>query len=391
MNLILFDDPAIRINLLPFTYTRPAAKIRVGILTIDEKWERWLKVKPSFQTEEYLQKKYPLIATDDNLLVNGALCPDEKLVARILALQSGQYLVKDKVLLAARNPKAEMSNDNTHEYSEAVTLINHTWKIFSENGKQIKIDFVLVTSGRKSAGIQDKHTTVYGEENLFVEDGVYVRAAIINAEPGPVYLGKNSIIQEGAIIRGSFALCEGGHINMGGKIRGDVTVGPFSKVGGEVSTSVVFGYSNKAHDGFMGCSVMGEWCNLGADTNTSNLKNNYDTVKVWSHAQNDFINSGLLFCGLMMGDHSKCGINTMFNTGTVIDVSSNVFGEGFPPNYIPSFGWGAKELTTYKLDKALVTAEKAMGRRNIPFNEIERDIMTRVFEITAANRNWEKK
>jgi UDP-N-acetylglucosamine diphosphorylase/glucosamine-1-phosphate N-acetyltransferase len=178
---------------------------------------------------------------------------------------------------------------------------------------------------------------------------------------------------------------------MGGKIRGDVTVGPFSKVGGEVSTSVVFGDSNKAHDGFMGCSVMGEWCNLGADTNTSNLKNNYDTVKVWSHAQNDFISSGLLFCGLMMGDHSKCGINTMFNTGTVIDVSSNVFGEGFPPNYIPSFSWGAKELTTYKLDKALVTAEKAMGRRNIPFDDIERNIMTRVFEITAANRNWEKK
>jgi UDP-N-acetylglucosamine diphosphorylase/glucosamine-1-phosphate N-acetyltransferase len=392
MNLILFDDPAIRQDLLPFTFTRPTSKIRVGILTIDEKWERWLKTKASFQTVDYLRKKYPLISTNNNLLVNGAVCPDEKLIAAIRSLEEGKFLVKDTVLLAAKNPTREISESNTLNYTEPVTIIDKTWKIFRENAAQIKIDFKLVTAGRKSAGIDDKHTIIYGEENLFVEEGVYVRAAIINAEPGPVYLGKNSIIQEGAMIRGSFALCESGHVNMGGKMRGDTTIGPFSKVGGEVSTSVVFGYSNKAHDGFMGCTVMGEWCNLGADTNTSNLKNNYDLVKLWSHPKNDFVSTGLQFCGLMMGDHSKCGINTMFNTGTVIDVSANVFGEGFPRNYIPSFSWGgARDITTYKLEKAMNTAAKAMERRSIVFDEIEKEIFEKVYELTANSRDWEKK
>jgi UDP-N-acetylglucosamine diphosphorylase/glucosamine-1-phosphate N-acetyltransferase len=392
MNLILFDDPAIRTDLLPFTYTRPTSKIRIGILTIDEKWERWLKLKPSFNTESYLQKKFTLISTNDNLLINGAVCPDEQLVAEIKSLPPGKFLVKESLLIAARNPAAEMNNDNTISYTHAVTVIDKTWKIFRENAAQIKIDFKLITAGRKSAGVDDKHTTVYGEENLFIEDGVYIRSAIINAETGPVYLGKNSIIQEGAIIRGSFALCEGGHLNMGAKMRGDITIGPFSKVGGEVSTSVVFGYSNKAHDGYMGCTVMGEWCNLGADTNTSNLKNNYDLVKLWSHTKNDFVNTGLQFCGLMMGDHSKCSINTMFNTGTVVDVSSNVFGEGFPKNYIPSFAWGGSNTTsTYLLDKAVNTAAKAMERRNIILDTIDKEILEKVFELTAANRDWEKK
>jgi UDP-N-acetylglucosamine diphosphorylase/glucosamine-1-phosphate N-acetyltransferase len=221
---------------------------------------------------------------------------------------------------------------------------------------------------------------------------VSIKAAIINAETGPVYLGKNSIIQEGAIIRGSLALCEGAHLNMGAKMRGDTTVGPFSKVGGEVSNSVIFGYSNKAHDGFMGCSVLGEWCNLGADTNTSNLKNNYEPVKLWSHVQQEFESTGLQFCGLMMGDHSKCGINTMFNTGTVVDVASNIFGEGFPRNYIPSFSWGGNGgLTTYRLDKALETAYRAMERRNIVLDEIEKNILVKVFEMTSPMRAWETK
>jgi len=388
MNLILFDDPAIRTDLLPFTFTRPTAKIRVGILTIDEKWERWLNATASFKTESYLQKKFKMISSGDNLLINGAVCPDEKLVSIIQSLSAGKFLIKDSVLLAARKPVAEMNNSNTIEYADPVTIIDKTWKIFRENAAQIKIDFHLITSGRTSAGIQDKHTIVYGEENLFVEEGVDIKAAIINAEAGPVYLGKNSIVQEGAIIRGSFALCEGGHINMGAKMRGDITVGPFSKVGGEVSTSVIFGYSNKAHDGFMGCSVMGEWCNLGADTNTSNLKNNYDAVKLWSHAKESFVDTGLQFCGLMMGDHSKCGINTMFNTGTVIDVSSNVFGAGFPQNYVPSFSWGGSaNLTTYQLDKALITASKVMARRNIALDDAEKDILKKVFELSSVSRS----
>jgi UDP-N-acetylglucosamine diphosphorylase/glucosamine-1-phosphate N-acetyltransferase len=276
-----------------------------------------------------------------------------------------------------------MSLANTTEYPGHVTLIDRPWKIFSQNGNQLKIDFVVLTAGRRSAPINDPHTVVYGKENIFIEEGVYIRSAILNAETGPIYLGKDSIVQEGAIIRGSFALCEGGHVNMGAKIRGDVTVGPFSKVGGEVSTSVLFGYSNKAHDGFLGCSVLGEWCNLGADTNTSNLKNNYDLVKLWRHGSQSYESTGLQFCGLMMGDHSKCSINTMFNTGTVVDVSSNVFGEGFPQNYVPSFSWGgAKDAQVYKLDKALETAQRVMARRNVELNSVEKEILTHIFNIT---------
>jgi UDP-N-acetylglucosamine diphosphorylase/glucosamine-1-phosphate N-acetyltransferase len=233
---------------------------------------------------------------------------------------------------------------------------------------------------------------VYNEENVFVEPGVSTMAAIINAENGPVYLGKNSIVDEGAMIRGTFALCEGGHINMGGKMRGDTTIGPFCKVGGEVSNSVLFAYSNKAHDGFLGCSVIGEWCNLGADSNTSNLKNTFDHVKLWSHADNSFINTGLQFCGLMMGDHSKCSINMMFNTGTVVDVSANVFGEGFPRNYIPSFAWGgAGGIATYQIEKALETARKAMERRQKILDDTEQGILEHIYHMTALHRVWEHK
>lgn len=392
MNPILFDDPIIRINLLPFTYTRPVANVRVGILTIDEKWQRWLGARPSFQTAGYLEKKFPRHSTADNLLINGAICPDQKLVDTVKALPANYFLVQDKLLIAARAPEGDMNNGNTIQYEGAITVIDRPWKIFSQNGSQIKEDFRLLTAGRTSAGIKDKHTVVYGEENVFVEEGVRVKAAIINAENGPVYLGKNSVIDEGAIIRGTFALCEEGHINMGAKIRGDTTVGPHCKVGGEVSTSVLFGYSNKSHDGFLGCSVIGEWCNLGADTNTSNLKNTFDEVKLWSHAENRFINTGMQFCGLMMGDHSKCGINTMFNTGTVIDVSSNVFGDGFPRNYIPSFAWGgAGGITTYNVEKAFQTARKAMERRQRVLDETEQHILEHVYRMTALHRVWEHK
>jgi UDP-N-acetylglucosamine diphosphorylase/glucosamine-1-phosphate N-acetyltransferase len=392
MTTILFDDPIIRINLLPFTYTRPIGNIRVGILTIDEKWEKWLGEKPLFQTAGYLENKFPKSPSADKLLINGAICPDAKLVDTIKSLPEQYFLVQNQLLVAARSPRGDMNTGNTIQYESPLTIIDRPWKIFRENGAQIKVDFKLLTTGRKSAGIADKHTVVYGEQNLFVEAGVVTKAAIINAENGPVYLGKNSIIDEGAMIRGTFALCEQGHVNMGAKIRGDTTIGPHCKVGGEVSNSVLFSYSNKAHDGFLGCSVIGEWCNLGADTNTSNLKNTFDEVKLWSHAENTFINTGLQFCGLMMGDHSKCGINTMFNTGTVIDVSSNVFGEGFPRNYIPSFAWGGTGgITSYKPDKAFLTAKKAMERRQKLLDDTERNILEHVYRMTALHRTWEHK
>jgi UDP-N-acetylglucosamine diphosphorylase/glucosamine-1-phosphate N-acetyltransferase len=391
MNVILFDDPAIRINLLPFTFTRPVGAIRVGILTIAEKWEKWLAAPTSFRTESYLQQKFKLVQTTDNLLINGAICPDQKLVDTLKALPEGYFLVHANLLVATRNPGAEMNDKNTIEYPAEITVIDKPWKIFRENAAQIRIDFKLITAGRSSAPIIDKHTIMYSPENIFLEEGVYIRAALLNAETGPIYLGKNSIVQEGAVIRGAFALGEGSHVNMGAKVRGDVSVGPYSKIGGEVSNSVLFGYSNKAHDGYLGNSVIGEWCNLGADTNTSNLKNNYDLVKLWSHRSESFESTGLQFCGLLMGDHSKCSINVMFNTGTVVDVCANVFGEGFPRNYVPSFAWGGSAgFATHKLDKALETATRVLARRDLKFNDVEKSIMTKVFELTEKNRVWEK-
>jgi len=391
MNVILFDDPEIRINLFPFTLTRPVASIRIGILTIAEKWEKWLGTSVSFQSEGYLQKKFPLRQEADNLLINGALCPNESVAAAINALPEGYFLVRDTLLLAARKPPGEMTKRNVIEYPHAVTLIDRVWKIFLENAAQIRLDFLLVTAGRKSAPVNDKHTVTYNEGDIFIEEGAYIRGAVLNAETGPIYLGKNSIVQEGALIRGGFALCEGGHVNMGAKMRGDITVGPYCKVGGEISNSIFFGFSNKAHDGYLGNAVIGEWCNLGAGTSASNLKNNYAPIHLWSHAEHSQQDTGLQFCGLMMGDHSKSAINTSFNTATVVGVSANIFGGGLPPAFIPSFSWGgASGLATYRLEKGLETARRVMERREIDVDAMDREILEKVFEITAINRTWEQ-
>jgi UDP-N-acetylglucosamine diphosphorylase/glucosamine-1-phosphate N-acetyltransferase len=394
MNLILFDNPTIRQNLLPFTFTRPVATIRTGILTIAEKWEKQLSMTASFSTEAYLSKKFPAKFTNDNLWINGALCPDTNLVVAIRQLALGDALVKDGMILAVRTSHDEIPEviaGIVPEYTSSVTLIDQVWKIFQHNGAQIRSDFQLITEGRKSAKLSDKHTRTYAEENIFIEEGVITRSAILNAENGPIYLGKNSQVQEGAMIRGPFALGEGSIVNMGGKVRGDVSIGPFCKVGGEVSNSVLFGYSNKAHDGFLGCSVIGEWCNMGADSNTSNLKNNYENIKLWNYPKGGFVDTGLTFCGLMMADHTKCGINTMFNTGTVTGVSANIFGDGFPRNFIPSFAWGgAAGFSTYQFQKAMDTAAKAMERRGIQLTDIDKEIYKTVFDMCAKERVWDK-
>ncbi|HNP19481.1 MAG TPA: GlmU family protein [Fulvivirga sp.] len=390
MNIILFDDPTVRRSLLPLTYTRPVASIRIGILTIAEKWAKHLGEQTSFLTEDYLSKKYPLLPADASFYINGALCPDEKLLAAISKLSLGEALFRNDQLLVAHHKELNLNSTEglkKIEYPNEVSLIDQVWKIFKLNAAQIKADFKLVTKGRTSASITDLHTVVYGKENIFIEEGASIKAAIINAENGPVYIGKNAQVHEGAIIKGSFALCEGAHVNMGAKIKGDSTVGPFSKVGGEISNSVIFGYSNKGHDGFLGNSVIGEWCNLGADTNTSNLKNNYDNVKIWNYAKGGFKDTGEQFCGLIMGDHSKSGINTMFNTGTVVGVSANVFGAGFPRTFIPSFSWGgAGGLTTFIIKKADEVASRVMARRNMEYNEDEAAIMHHVFELTSSYR-----
>jgi len=395
MNIVLFDQPEIRASLLPFTFTRPVSGVRVGILTITEKWEKWLDTKVSHQTEQYLSNKYNLITKDDNLFINGAACPSADLVSKIKTLQSGERITKNGLTIAARTDAKSINRTpdfTSEEYPDDVTIICNPWDIYKINAAQIKIDFDLITKGRTSMKIDDPHTIIYGGENLFVEEGAHIRAAIINAENGPVYIGKNAQVHEGAIIKGSFALCEGSHVNMGAKIRGDTTIGPHSKVGGEVSNSVIFGNANKGHDGFLGNSVIGEWCNLGADTNTSNLKNNYADVKIWNYEKGGFKNTGEMFCGLMMGDHSKCGINTMFNTGTVVGVGANIFGSGFPRNFIPSFSWGgAAGFTTFQIRKVYEVAEKVMGRKGLNLNEIEKSILEQISQDTAQYRVWEKK
>ncbi|GGZ33886.1 glucose-1-phosphate thymidylyltransferase [Echinicola pacifica] len=396
-NFILFDDPSYRGSLLPFTFTRPVGEIRVGILRLREKWEKHLDAKAGYHTQAYLQEKFPGLA-GANLYINGGLCPDHGLLTALHALGQGQSLVKENVLLATKWESEEsfstdLIKEQTEpiEYEGEITLIHRNWHIFQYNSLEIRRDFALITANRISAGVNDEHTKVYNPDMIFVEEGAKIRAAVLNAENGPIYIGKNAEIQEGALIRGPFSLGEESTVNMGAKIRGDTTVGPHSKVGGEVSNSVIFGYSNKGHDGFMGNSVIGEWCNFGADSNISNLKNNYAAVKIWDYTKGGFAPTGLQFCGLMMGDHSKCGINTMFNTGTVVGVGANVFGAGFPRNFIPSFAWGgASSLSTFQIRKFAETAEMVMTRRGIPYDETEQNILKKVFEMTKAYRIWDK-
>ncbi|HTH57192.1 MAG TPA: GlmU family protein [Cyclobacteriaceae bacterium] len=386
MNLILFDDPAIRANLLPLTFTRPVAEIRIGILKISEKWEKLFQTKPSFSTTSYLSKKYTKEASSDNLWINGGVCPDPALVDAIKKLKLGEGIYKNSMIIGVRTDDHDLPEvipGKVAEYPNDLTIIDQPWKIFQNNGNQIRADFKLITTGRKSAAIKDPHTHTYNASEIFIEEGAVLHTAVLNAEGGPIYLGKNSQVQEGAILRGPFSLGEGAIVNMGGKMRADTTIGPFCKIGGEVSNAILFAHSNKSHDGFLGNSIIGEWCNLGADTNTSNLKNNYDSVRLWSYARKSFVNTGLPFCGLIMGDHSKSGINTMFNTGTVVGVSSNIFGAGYPRNFIPSFQWGgAAGFVTYQYEKAMETAHRVMARRNIKLDETEREILKCVFDET---------
>jgi UDP-N-acetylglucosamine diphosphorylase/glucosamine-1-phosphate N-acetyltransferase len=395
-NLILFDDPAIRGSLLPFTFTRPIGDIRVGILKISEKWEKYSGHKTGFLTQDYLSTKFPK-KEGIALMVNGAICPDQMLWSAIHQLKSTESLWSNNLLVAAfsENPSSfhpDQAKALTKIYYEgAVIAIQKSWHIFQVNAAEIRKDYELITAGRRSEVVDDPHTIVYNPSQVFIEPGAKIKAAVLNAEGGPIYIGKNAEVQEGSLIRGPFALCEGSTVNMGAKMRGDTTVGPFSKVGGEISNAVLFGYSNKGHEGFLGNAVIGEWCNLGADTNTSNLKNNYAEVKIWDYTKGGFTNTGLQFCGLMMGDHAKAGINTMFNTGTVVGVGANVFGDGFPRNFIPSFSWGGSSgFSTFQVRKFEETAIAVMKRRGLEYSQTEKEIIQKVFELTRHYRIWDK-
>lgn len=390
MNYILFDG-AYRDALLPFTFTRPVADIRVGILTIREKWEHHLGCTTSTVTEDYLAEKYPMIEMEENVFINSSYLPNENLVESIKNLQPNQALFHDGEIVAfyAYENQEEVDFDTYEQilFEQECTVIYKPYDIFEKNDIALRADFDLITEGRDSEPIPD--TVQYlGKENIFIEEGAVLNFVILNALSGPIYIGKNAEVMEGSVIRGPFALGEESQVKLGAKIYGATTIGPHCRVGGEVNNSVLFGYSNKGHDGFLGNSVLGEWCNIGADSNNSNLKNNYDEVKLWSYESGSFEKTGLQFCGLMMADHSKCGINTMFNTGTVVGVSANVFGAGFPRNYIPNFTWGGPQGTqNYMINKALQTAEIVMKRRHQELTQDDKDILIHIYNETTE---WQK-
>ena len=390
MNYILFDG-TVRNALLPLTFTRPVAEIRVGILTIREKWEKHLGTTTTTITEEYLSEKFPMVEMEQNVMINASFLPNAELVEMVKNLEENQAIFYGEEVIAfftTEGQEVDFESYEPIEYEAEVTRIENTWDIFAKNGEILEADFELITDGRKSQPIPQSNNVI-APENIFIEEGARLEFCTLNASTGPIYIGKNAEIMEGSIIRGGLALCEGATVKMGAKIYGPTTVGPYSKVGGEVTNSVLFAYSNKGHDGYLGNSVLGEWCNIGADTNTSNLKNNYEEVRLWNYETEGFARTGRTFCGLIMGDHSKCGINTMFNTGTVIGVSSNIFGSGFPRNFIPSFSWGgAAGVTVYKTQKAFETAQRVFERREMVFTEEDAAILQSVFELTAKYRRY---
>jgi len=389
MNYILFDG-TVRNALLPFTFTRPVAEIRIGILTIREKWEKYLGYTTTTLTEEYLSEKYPMVELVENVMINASFLPNEVLSEMVKNLEKNQAIFKgDEVIAFFTNDSQEEVDFDAYEiieFNQDCITVEHTWDIFSKNDAALREDFDLITADRISKPIP-KSVNVIAPENIFVEEGAKLEFVTLNASTGPIYIGKNSEIMEGSVIRGPFALCESGRVKLCSKVYGATTVGPHSVIGGEVNNSVLMGYSNKGHDGFLGNSVLGEWCNIGADSNNSNLKNNYEEVKLWSYETENFAKTGLQFCGLMMGDHSKCGINTMFNTGTVVGVSANIFGAGFPRNFVPSFSWGgASGFATYLTSKAFQTAKIVMARRNVEFTVEDAKILEHVFEETKKYR-----
>jgi UDP-N-acetylglucosamine diphosphorylase/glucosamine-1-phosphate N-acetyltransferase len=389
MNYILFDGEN-RNHLLPFTYTRPVADIRIGILTIREKWEQFLNTTTTSVTEDYLSDKFPMVELEENIMLNASYCPNTILVEMVLNLKENQAIFKDEDIIAFytkdSQDEIDLASYEALEYNDEVLTVKNTWDIFSKNDEAIKADFELLTKDRVSEPIP-KSNNIIAPEYIFIEEGAKVEFATLNASSGPIYIGKDAEIMEGSLVRGPLALCNNAVLKLGAKIYGATTIGPHSKVGGEVNNSVLFGYSNKGHDGFLGNSVLGEWCNLGADTNNSNLKNNYVEVKLWDYETSRFARTGLQFCGLIMGDHSKTGINTMFNTGTVVGVNANIFGSGFPRNFVPSYSWGgASGFTTYLTSKAFEVAKVVMSRRQIEFTAHDEAILTHVFEDTKQFR-----
>lgn len=398
-NLILFDTDDWR-HLLPLTFTRPVTELRLGILRIREKWSLLLDAKASYVTQEYLADRYPVNIAPDNYIVHGGLLPNDHLVRLIRQLDPGEALLRNDELIAARLERPQFDRLIEHDDignirgfeigSEHIRWVSRPWDLIAMNKQAIADDFALLTTRRQGQALPPGVQATM-PERIFIEDGARVAPCFMNASDGPIYIGKNAEVMEGAMLRGPLAVCTGAVVKMGAKIYPGTTIGPYSKVGGEVGNSMILANSNKGHDGYLGDSVLGEWCNLGADTNVSNLKNTYAEVRLWSYATRRFEPTGLQFCGLIMGDHSKTGINTMFNTGTVVGVGANIFGDGYPRNFIPSFAWGgASGFRTHPFEKMIETAEAVMARRNRKLIPEDIVLLRRIYEDSAEFRVWER-
>lgn len=398
-NIILFDND-IREKLLPLTFTRPMCELRVGILRIREKWEKQLHTGASFITHDYLAGKYGIDYGDDNFFINGSVLPSPELVTLVRQMEYNEAFLKDDELIVARLDARQLERlmkDDAFETLKGIELqdtpflkVNQLTDLFRLNGEAMQQDVELLQRERSFDKLPASNFAK-AKDNIFVEEGAEIEGAYLNASEGPIYVGAQAKIMEGAMIRGPVAVGEHATVRMGAKIYGGTTIGPWCKAGGEIVQSVLLEYANKAHDGFLGHSYLGAWTNLGADSNTSNLKNDYSPVRLWSYPDQRFVSTDEQFAGLIMGDHSKTAINTSLNTGTVVGVSCNLFGEGFPRNFVPSFAWGgAGGFRTYQPAKAFETMERVMNRRDQSFDHEERLILLRIFEDTQQNRHWEK-
>ena len=387
INVIFYDLPRVHADLLPMTFTRPVADFRIGITTIREKWAMMLPqdCRYGYRTVGFLVKKYKAEEIDDNLFIAGNVVPNPALVEEVLRLEIGEALFKGDDFIAYRGVSPDMHADNymKKEYNGECLVLHYLFDIFLHNGAVIKQDFEMITKGRISCALSASNTVIGDPGLVFVEEGAYVEGAFLNTNGGPIYIGKDAQVMEGSCVRGPMALCEHSNINMGSKIYSDTTIGPWSKVGGELNNVVVFGYSNKAHDGFLGNAVIGEWCNIGAGTNASNLKNDYSKIRVWNYPDHTFMRTDLQFCGLIMGDHSKVGINCMFNTATVVGVGVNIHGSGFPRTFIPSFSEGSPVggFTDVQLKKFFDIANRAMARRGLLLTDLDYEIFEEIYKI----------
>ena len=381
---LVFSDAQYWGDFLPLTFTRPVAELRIGILTFQERWKKLLEIEDiAFLTEDYLQEKFKKPESKESLLIVPNFLPTESVLEQIKKIKQGEALIYQNEVIIA---KLDMSNFSLSQITKMTDVegellfVKSPSDIFTYNQQFLDYDFELLTRNRKSQELSETNNFLGDKKDLFIEEGAEIEFATLNCKTGKIYVGKNAEIMEGTMIRGSLALCEGSKINMGAKVYGATTIGPYSKVGGEVNNIVIFGYSNKGHEGFIGNSVIGEWCNLGADTNSSNLKNNYANVKLWNYRLSKFVDTGLQFCGLIMGDHSKSAINTQFNTGTVVGVAANIFKTGFPPNLVKSFSWGGMNGDeSYRLDKVLEVMEKVMQRRKVDLTDVDKNIISHLY------------